>query len=375
MKNKNKIKVMHIAQAAGGVSRYLQLFFKFSDREKFENILVCSFDYNIEDFKDDVDIIEQVDMKRSIGVNDLRSSLKLRKIIKKYEPDITYAHSSKAGAIVRIANIGLNNYCIYNPHGWAFNMHGSRKKQCFYVIIERLFAKFTDKIICISDSEKKSAIDNGICSEDKIKVIFNGIDIEEKKLVNNKSITRSLLSIPENAFVVGMVGRISQQKAPDIFVKAAKLIKTEYPDAYFIIVGDGEQHSEIENLIFEYGLSGSFLVTGWVENPLEYICLFDVALLLSRWEGFGLALAEYMLEGKPIVATKVDAIPDVVEEKKSGLLVEMDDYEAVFNEVKNIREDKTLAQFLIDNGLNRVKKQFDAKRVTLETEKLFSKVK
>lgn len=117
-------------------------------------------------------------MTRAIGASDLKAIKAVRKLIRKYNPDIVYAHSSKAGAIARVADIGLKNHCVYNPHGWAFNMRCSARKKAMYTAIERVAAPFCDKIICISDAEKRSALDRRICREDKLQVIFNGVDIE-----------------------------------------------------------------------------------------------------------------------------------------------------------------------------------------------------
>lgn len=128
---KNKIRILHVAQAAGGVDRYIRMLLKYLDKEKFENILVCSQDFHEEDYRDLVDSFEQVEMTRAIGGRDLKAIKGVRALIKKYNPDIVYAHSSKAGAIARAADIGLRNRCVYNPHGWAFNMRCSAKKrQC-----------------------------------------------------------------------------------------------------------------------------------------------------------------------------------------------------------------------------------------------------
>ena len=84
-----------------------------------------------------------------------------------------------------------------------------------------------------------------------------------------------------------MVGRISKQKAPDVFVEAAKKIKDKIKNAYFVIVGNGDMEAEIKKYIVNHNMQNCFHITGWVENPMEYIRLFDVACLLSRWEGFG----------------------------------------------------------------------------------------
>ena len=242
---RKKKRILHVAQAAGGVDRYIRMLLKYLDKEKFENILVCSQDFREEDYDSLVDSFEQIELNRAIGANDLRSIVEVRKLIKKYNPDIVYAHSSKAGAITRVADIGLKNHCVYNPHGWAFNMRCSAKKKAMYTAIEKIAAPFCDKIICISDAEKQSALDKKICREDKLQVIFNGVDIESYENGVRGAIKRKDLNIPEDAFVVGMVGRMSPQKAPDVFVKMAKQVKDEVPNAHFIIVGNGNQEDEI----------------------------------------------------------------------------------------------------------------------------------
>ena len=124
-----KIRILHVVQAAGGVDRYIRMLLKYLDKEEFENIMVCSQDFHKGDYKGLADCFEQIEMNRAIGMSDLKSIREVRKQIKKYNPDIIYAHSSKAGAIARMADIGLKNRCVYNPHGWAFNMRCSEKKK------------------------------------------------------------------------------------------------------------------------------------------------------------------------------------------------------------------------------------------------------
>lgn len=368
---KNKIKILHVAQAAGGVDRYIRMLLKYLDKEKFENILVCSQDFHEEDYRDLVDSFEQVEMSRSIGGNDLKAIKAVRALIKKYNPDIVYAHSSKAGAIARVADIGLKNRCVYNPHGWAFNMRCSAKKKVVYTAIEKMAAPFCDKIICISDAEKQSALDKKICGDKKLQVIFNGGDIEAYESGEHGKVKRADLDIPEDAFVIGMVGRISPQKAPDVFVKMAKLLKDEISNAHFIIVGSGNQEAEIRKYAEDNRFSENLYITGWVDDPMSYVELFDVACLLSRWEGFGLALPEYMMAGKPIVASRVDAIPNIIRDGENGLLVEADDASGASEAVLRIYWDKSLKEKLVKQGLEDVHNRFNARRVAEEHEILF----
>ena len=371
---KNKIRILHVAQAAGGVDRYIRMLLKYLDKDKFENVLVCSQDFHKEDYNGLVDYFEQIEMTRAIGVSDLKATMVVRKLIKKYNPDIVYAHSSKAGAIARIADIGLKNYCVYNPHGWAFNMRCSAKKKAVYTAIERIAAPFCDKIICISDAEKQSALDKKICKEDKLQVIFNGVDIESYENEAHGVIKREDLNIPEGAFIVGMVGRISLQKAPDVFIKMARQVKNKVPNAHFIIVGNGNQEAEIRKYAEDNDFTDSLHITGWVDNPMSYVELFDVACLLSRWEGFGLALPEYMMAGKPIVASRVDAIPNIIRDGENGLLVEADDVTGASNAVMRIYQDDGLRKKIVVQGIEDVHNRFDARRVSEEHGKLFAKM-
>lgn len=369
-----KIRILHVAQAAGGVERYIRMLLKYLDIEKFENILVCSQDFHEENYRRLVNSFEQVEMNRAIGGNDLKAIREVRKLIEQYKPDVVYAHSSKAGAIARVADIGLKNHCVYNPHGWAFNMQCSAKKKAIYTVIEKVAALFCDKIICISDAEKQSALDKKICKESKLKVIFNGVDIEAYENGVRGAVKRKDLNIPEDAFVVGMVGRMSPQKAPDVFVRMAKQVKEVVPNAHFIIVGNGNQEAEIRKYADDNGFLNSLHITGWVDNPMSYVELFDVACLLSRWEGFGLVLPEYMMAGKPIVASMVDAIPNIIRDGENGLLVKMDDANGSSEAVLRIYQEEGLKDRLVARGMEDVHSRFNARRVSEEHGKLFEQI-
>lgn len=368
-----KIRVLHVAQCAGGVDRFLKSLIINLDKKKFENILICSNDFSFDYYKDHVLEFYQIDMQRNVSLRDLVYIFKVRKLIKQIKPDIVYAHSSKAGVIARIADIGLKNKIIYNPHGWAFNMNGSRYIRLFYAFIEKVCSCFCNKIVCVSDSEKMSALRWHICKASKVKVIYNGIDIDEYK--NRKySSAKFDLGIPENAFVVGMVGRIAEQKAPDIFVKAAEIVKQRIPNAFFVIVGDGPLFNEIKEQIHNSNLDDSFLITGWCTDPLEYSRFFDVSCLLSRWEAYGLVLAEYMMVKSPIVATNVDAIPNLIKDKKNGLLVPVDDYVKVAQAVCELNKNDILKKELTCNAFVDLINNYDIKKVCLNHELLFAEL-
>jgi glycosyltransferase involved in cell wall biosynthesis len=127
-------------------------------------------------------------------------------------------------------------------------------------------------------------------------------------------------------------------------------------------------------LALDFGIANYLTITGWVDNPLAYANLFDQAVLLSRWEGFGLVLAEFMKLGKPIVATAVDAIPDLITDYENGLLVEMDHPDKVAEAVYNIYRDNQLKNALVENGEMRANALFNVSRVAKEHERLFERL-
>lgn len=371
-----KKKILHISQADGGVAVYLQMLLRHLDKLTTSNSLICAQQFVAEDFKSLVDNFYQIEMSREISpIKDCKAILMLRKLIKIENPDIVYCHSSKAGALGRIAAIGLKKKIVYNAHGWAFNMKCSKSKVLFYKWIEKCFTLITDKIVCISDFERESALKNGVGNENKLQVIYNGVDVNEIKTnIEKSTLTRQSLHIHESAFVVGMIGRISKQKAPDTFVKMAVKVKETIPQAYFMIVGDGDERNEIENLIQKNNLQSSFFITGWVTNPNDYMALFDVGVLLSRWEGFGYAIIEYMVAQKPLVATKVDAIPNLIRHEENGLLVDVDDYESAANQVSRIYSEPALCEKLRKNGCNSAIERYTIERVAAEHKKLFENI-
>jgi len=362
------MRILHIAECAGGVERYLSMLLPLLEQRNLTQYFLCSQNYDKEKYEKIVDGVRQIDMKQSFSpLYAVRKVFELRKEIKTVCPDLVYCHSSFAGGLGRLAALWLPCKVVYNPHGWAFQMKGSRLKAFIYIIIERLLAKRTDRIVCISDFERLAGVWRKVARPDKMEVIFNGIDfgevIRQSKLSN---ITRESLGIDTDAFIVGMVGRITLQKAPDVFVNMAAEVRQREPKAHFIIVGGGDGRQTLERQIERKGLTGQVIIIDWTDRPLAYASMFDVAVLLSRWEGFGLVLAEYMKLGKPIVATSVDAIPDLIVDHENGLLVSPENAVEAAEAVMEIHDDKKLKEYMVKKGTERVNVLYNMERVATQ---------
>lgn len=326
-----KKKVVYIAQSAGGVAEYLYMFLKNWKDKNYENILIVSQDYKeqLERFKPYTSNIYIIPMIREVELkNDIKAIYKVRKILKQIKPDIVYLHSSKAGAIGRIAlAFNFRTKIFYNAHGWYFNAQISDKKKKIFALIEKMLALKTNKIINISKSEYESALEYKIASERKMCVIENGIDFTKfKNNDKNREETRKKYNIKDNEILIGVVGRLSEQKDPMTMIRAFELVQKENKNTKLIYVGSGELEESVKQYAKEKEILHKVIITGWVNNVEKYIPAFDIAVLPSKWEGFGLVLIEYMACEKPIIASQVGGIKNIIRNEQNGFLVETNNY-------------------------------------------------
>lgn len=361
----SKQKVLHVAQSAGGVEVYLKHLVKHTEKD-IENVLVCSKEYN-EPYWNAVCKSYRLALEREIRLKeDKLSVIEIRRIIKKEAPDVIYLHSSKAGALGRVAALGMRTPVVYNAHGWSFSMDITKLKKSVYVTIEKTLNLVTKKIVCISEEEKNIALKNKICKANKIQVILNGVDIPKDELEQKVSY--------KDVINIGMVGRLCEQKAPDIFVEMASELIKKYDNLIFTMVGDGPLVKDIREKIEQLGITDKIQITGWVDKPEIYIKDFDIGVLLSRWEGFGLVLAEYMMHKKSVVASNVGAIPSIVDDGVNGYLVPVDIVaESVIAVEKLVIDKKKREQFGMC-GYDKANKLFTAKRLGEEHINLYTDI-
>lgn len=370
-----KVKILHITQATiGGTLEYIKLFFNHIDKNKYEVCLICP---SYGPMKEEIEAmgikVYPIEMNREISFkSDLNSFLELKRAIKHIKPDIVHLHSSKAGVLGKIASYLNKVPCVYNAHGWSFSMDTSKKKKKIYALIEKYTSKFCNIIVNISDYEHQLAKRYKIANDNKMVTIHNGIDLEKYNISYSKKDILTELNIPEDSFIVGMVARIAEQKDPIKFIEIAKDICSNINNAYFVLVGDGELRSNVEYKIKEYNLENNVKIIGWVNEVEKYISIFDIAILTSKWEGFGLVLAEYMALNKPIVSSNVGAIPELVRHNYNGELVDISENSQGFVQaIMKLYENKNIRIKYVNNGANLVKSKFCINRVIKEHDKLY----
>jgi len=373
-----KKKIVHIAQSPGGVAEYLYMFLKNFDNENYENYMIVSEDYKeiIDKFDKYAKKIFFVPMQRDINLkSDATAVIQIHKILKVLKPDIVYLHSSKAGAIGRIALLfNFKTKIIYNAHGWYFNAQIGAKKKKIFTIIEKILALKVDQIINISKSEYETAIENKIANSKKMCIIENGIDFSKfEGCEQYREETRTKYNIKKEDIVIGVVGRLTEQKDPLTSIKAFNELYKKNKNVKLMFVGSGELEENVKEYSKQNGLDENIIITGWVENVEKYIPAFDIAILPSKWEGFGLAIIEYMACNKPIVASNIGGISNIITNEENGYLISCGDYKQLYNYIRNLIKDSNIQNKFITAN-NELKDKYDIKNVIKKHEEIFKKL-
>jgi glycosyltransferase involved in cell wall biosynthesis len=210
---------------------------------------------------------------------------------------------------------------MHHVHGWGLRASTSRLIQALYLNLERLCARFTDRLIAVSKPDIETGLTRRIAGEDKFALIYNGIALEKfRQPVDDRQLRRSL-GLDPDCKLVGMIGRLDRQKNPLDFIRAAAVVAGTYSEVQFLLVGDGALRPQCEALIKELNLEGKFFLLGYREDVHKILPILTITTMSSLWEGLPIAFLEAMSAGKPIVANDVDGAGDVVIDGETGFLV------------------------------------------------------
>lgn len=252
----------------------------------------------------------------------LRSILELRALIRQGKYDIVHTHSSVAGVVGRLAAVTARvPVIVHHVHGWGLREDMSRGLKALYLGLERFCAKFTDRMIAVSRPTVEKGLAYRVCEEDEFALIYNGIHLEDfQEQIDRRNFCQEVGLDPE-AKIVGMIGRLDQQKNPLDFIRAAALVVKDFQNVQFLIAGDGSLRPECESLIRELKLTDKFLLLGYRDDVNRILSVLSLTVLSSLWEGLPVVFQESMGAGKPIVANDVDGARDVIINGKTGYLV------------------------------------------------------
>ncbi|PWD98993.1 glycosyltransferase [Marinilabilia rubra] len=209
--------------------------------------------------------------------------------------------------------------------------------------------------------------------DDKKRLIRNGINLDRLVDLKDKDEIRKFYGLNVRQKVVGMVATIDWRKNFPMYVKAALELLSERNDVTFFIVGDGPDKEEIQKLI-PSGLNNHFIFTGKIRNVEEVVSLFDVGVLASFGEGTSNSLLEYMLLGKPVVATDVYGVNEVIEEGVNGFLVPSNDYHSMHEKIDDLLENSELSMKMGTAGKEFVNNNYSIDQMVSAFESVYSEV-
>lgn len=319
--------------------------------------------------------IEPMLLREINPVKDLRALIRLTRFIKRGHFTIVHTHSSKAGILGRWAAwLARTPIIVHTVHGWGHTERQHPLVRQLYIILEKLTLPITDKLIVVTPRDVEKGLRDGIGSSEIFVTIRSGIELDRfgRPQVSGDE-TRAALGIPLDAPVVGSVTRLSPQKAPLDFVRAAGIMAHQAPDARFVMVGDGPLRREVEALVAELGLTDRFVLTGLRRDVPELMAAFDVFVLSSLWEGLPRVLPQAMAAGLPIVATAVDGNAEAVADGKNGLLVPPGDPAALAQAVVQLLRDPSKADRMGQDG-RACASEFGARKMVDEIAGLYAQL-
>jgi glycosyltransferase involved in cell wall biosynthesis len=308
-------------------------------------------------------------------LKDFLALFRLARLIREGGYTIVHTHSSKAGIVGRwAAKLARAPLIIHTVHGWGHHDHQHPLVRAYYIWLERLTLPITDKLIVVSPLNIEKGVSDGIGQPDDYLVIRSGIELERFGHPQTpRDVTRTAWKIPVAAPVVGTVTRLSPQKGPLDFVRAAALILQAQPACYFLLVGEGPMHDEVVTLAGQLGIGHRLVLTGLRRDVPELMAAFDLFVLSSLWEGLPRVLPQAMATGLPIVATATDGSAEAIVDGVNGFLVPPGDPAALAQQVITLLNEPTLAQQMGAAGQQRVA-EFDVRRMVEQIAQLYEKL-
>jgi glycosyltransferase involved in cell wall biosynthesis len=297
-------------------------------------------------------------------VKDILAVVDLIFFLRKKRYHIVHTHNSKAGFVGRLAaKITCIPVVIHTVHGFAFHDQEPVWRQSLFRNLEKFASHMCDKMIFISQPLVDWALrEKIVLRRDKIAKVYSGIDLDRFRPVteDEKNRIREKWDLGHDDVVIGIVSKLWEGKGHETLIRAFKEVKKDIKKARLIIVGEGPLDRMLHDLVDRLGLSDSVLFTGFQMDVAAIISSFDVAVLPSYFEGMGRVLLEAMAMEKPVVASRVGGIPDLVKDNVNGLLITPGDAKGLADALKKLLNDKGLANIMGREGRKRINDKFSA---------------
>jgi glycosyltransferase involved in cell wall biosynthesis len=349
----------------GGAERQLTELVTRMDHARFKPIVVCQKGGG--PFYDEIARAGiEVHRLEMHGRGDPRYPLRLAAICREGGVRAMVIRGFSTGVIGRIVGRMLRIHPLIMAEHSTGRIDPDPKKRP----IERLLAPLADGVIAVAKGQIPYLVKDKGYDPQKIRVIYNGIDVREWVPMARDSKAARELQIPDRAPVAGILAMLRPEKDHATFLQAAKLVLERVPEARFLIVGEGTERAKLEALAKQLGLDGRAIFTGRRADVRQMLSLFDVSVLTSvTVETFPMSFLEAMAMAKPLVATPAGGVPEMIDEGENGYLVPMRDAPALADALTKLLSDPKRAQAMGRTSRTIVEQRFTMENMVRETER------
>ena len=354
------VHLVHLLGWAGGGERFAARLVAALDPERFDRHLCVTRWDPVGDAGPGTDA--ELELLREAGVGfiglprssklDLGAWRPLVELLRRERVDVIHAHmfgANVTGVVLgRLARVPV---VVAHEQTWSYEGRPLRR-----LIDRELIARFSDAFIAVSSEDRRRMIEVEGISPDDIVLVPN--TVPESEPPSGRDV-RGELGIPDGAPVVGLVAMLRPQKAVEVLVDATAILHDRFPEIRVLLVGESQSNRPvIERRIAERGVGDNIMILGQREDVSDLVAAFDVATLSSDFEGTPLALLEYMDAARPIVATRVGGVPDLVDDGVEALLVPPRDPAALAEGIAKMLEDTERAREFGERARERRRREF-----------------
>jgi len=359
-----KIRVLQMIDQPflGGGQRHLLSLARSLDRRRFE-VAVCSRGGGplVEELRSSGIPHFPVGFQKTVSRTLIRD---IRGILETHRFDILHTHGGVAGLYGRwAARKSRVPAIVHTLHGIHYLYYRNPFQKIAYIRLERFLSRFTDAVIFVSDADRDKGEKYRLAPKSAMKVIKNGIDFSAFSSQASRSALSEEFPDSSGGPVLGTVARLHRQKGLEFFIRGAGEILREIPSADIWIIGDGPLRSSLQKLIEELGLTRQVHLLGGRQHIQAYLARFDAMVLPSLWEGLPYVLLEAAALAKPVVATAIDGIEELIEDEKTGLLVPVGDPLMLAKAAVRVLRDRNLAARLGERLRERVSQTYTLERM------------
>jgi glycosyltransferase involved in cell wall biosynthesis len=325
-----------------------------------------------------VPVVRIDELTRDISpVKDAIAIIKLAGLIRRERPDILHTHTAKAGAVGRLAALLAGDarprIVVHTFHGHVLRGYFDPLRTAGFRLLERWLARHTTALVAVSPQVRDDLVALGVAPREQFAVVRLGIRLEERVRPSEDGgvETRRLLGIPPERFTVGWIGRMTGVKRTGDVLLAFKRLRERGVDACLCLVGDGPDRARLEQRAYELGIMRDTLFLGYQEDVARFHAAFDAFFLPSTNEGTPVTAIEALAAGRPVVATSVGGVPDVVRDGEDGFLVPAGAVEQLADRLEQLAGDPELRARLGAAGRARVLPRYSVERLVDDVDRLY----